>query len=125
MAATRSSAQKTVLGPLPVSFSPVYAYLVDVIVEPDDGQFYAHCPGVGGVHENGKTPQEALINAYYALLSILEASGSLPESAHVQALYTPPDLLALPKMRRPRRKASTELHILVVPVPTKLAHGLA
>lgn len=124
--ATKSSTHKAVLysGSL-LEISPVYAYLIDVIVEPDNGQFYAHCPGVGGVHESGSTPQEALINAYYALLSILEASGSLPEGAHVQALHTPPDLLALPKVRRPRPKASTELHILLVPVPAKLAHGLA
>lgn len=122
--ATKTSAHKAVLYYSPIA-SPVYAYLIEVIVEPDDGQFYAHCPGVGGVHESGSTPEEALVNVYYALLSILEASGGLPESAHVQALHTPPDLLALPRVRRPKRKASRELHILVVPVPAKIAHGLA
>jgi predicted RNase H-like HicB family nuclease len=74
----------------------VYAYLVEFIVEPDNGQFYAHCPGLGGVHESGKTPEEALANAYDAFLSILEArlewGDPIPEGPHLIALRQLPEL---------------------------------
>jgi len=123
--ATKTQVRKTFSIRLP-AVSPVYAYLIDVIVEPDDGQFYAHCPGVGGVHESGSTPKEALVNAYYALLSLLEIPGGVVlEGPHVRALREPPDLLALPKIRKTSRRTSTQRHILLVPVPQGIAHGLA
>lgn len=72
----------------------IYAYLVEFVVEPDDGQFYAHCPGLGGVHESGKTVEEALANAYDAFLSILRACMErgevIPEGPHLIALRNPP-----------------------------------
>jgi predicted RNase H-like HicB family nuclease len=74
----------------------IYGYLVEVIVEPDDDQFYAYCPGLAGVHEAGQTAEEALANAYDAILSIVEArharGETLPEGPHLAALHRPPAL---------------------------------
>jgi len=102
----------------------IYAYLVEFIVEPDDGQFYAHCPGLGGIHESGKTPEEALANAYDAFLSIVEArlarGDAIPEGPHLVALRRPPELpLAGIKLGKTGRKARDEVQVkaLLVPVP--------
>jgi len=106
--------------------SRVYAYLVDVIVEPDNGQFYAHCLGLEGIHEAGSTPNEALAHAYDAFLSILEVclqrGDPIPEGPHLIALRTPPDLLELKqKIRKIDRKGHAHLHTLLIPVPHALA----
>lgn len=105
----------------------IYAYLVEFIVEPDDDQFYAHCPGLGGVHESGKTVEEALTNAYDAFLSIVEArlarGDVIPEGPHLVALRT---LLELPLegiSPKPGRAGGegrdrVQVKELLVPVPT-------
>ncbi len=100
----------------------IYAYLVDFIVEPDDGQYYAHCPGLGGVHESGETVEEALANAYDSFLSILEVrlerGDVLPEGPHLIALRTPPELPLediRPKLKE--RKGRRQVKTLLVPAP--------
>ena len=101
----------------------IYGYLVDVIVEPDNGQFYAHCPGPRGVHESGKTVEEALVNAYDAFLSILEVRlerrDLLPEGPHLVALRTPPELPleGINRKLKPGRKGHGQVKTLLVPVP--------
>lgn len=90
----------------------IYAYLVECIVEPDNGQFYAHCPGLGGVHAGGKTVEEAFAEAYEAALAILEARlkrGDLPqEGPQLIALRQPPILpLEVPKAKRQYDKGKT------------------
>jgi predicted RNase H-like HicB family nuclease len=104
----------------------IYAYLIEVIVEPDDGQYYAHCPGLQGVHESGKTPEEAIANAYDAVISILEAHRTqgdlLPEGPHLIALRQPPTLSMneiLAKANRiDRRAKERRREELLVPVPS-------
>ena len=102
----------------------IYAYLVDVIVEPDNGQFYAHCPGLKGVHESGKTVEEALVNAYDAFLSILEVrlerGDMLPEGPHLMALRTPPELPlgGMKRKLKTERKSRGQVKTLLVPAPT-------
>ena len=49
-----------------------HEYQVTVVVEPDGDGYYAHCPGLPGVHTCGETPEEALKNARDAITSILE-----------------------------------------------------
>lgn len=104
----------------------IYAYLVEFIVEPDDGQFYAHCPGLGGIHESGKTAEEALANAYDAFLSIVEArlarGDTIPEGPHLVALRTLPELPIegrKPKQEKEGRKGQLQVQVreLLVPVP--------
>lgn len=102
----------------------IYAYLVEFVVEPDDGQFYAHCPGLGGVHESGKTADQALANAYDAFLSIVEArlarGEAIPEGPHLVALRALPELpLEGIKLRKEGQEGRDQVQIreLLVPVP--------
>jgi predicted RNase H-like HicB family nuclease len=48
------------------------AYEVTVIIEPDENGYYAHCPGLPGLHVCGDTQKEALKNARDAIRAILE-----------------------------------------------------
>lgn len=48
------------------------AYEVTVIIEPDENGYYAHCPGLPGIHVCGDTQKEALRNARDAIRAILE-----------------------------------------------------
>ncbi len=102
----------------------IYGYLVEVIVERDNDQFYAHCPGLRGVHESGKTVEEALVNAYDAFLSILEVrlerGDRLPESPHLIALHTPPELPleGIKRKLKSGRKSRGQVKTLLVPAPT-------
>lgn len=105
----------------------VYGYLIECVVEPDDGGFYAHCPGLGGVHVGGDTEEEALTNAYHAALAIIEAhfnqGDPIPEGPHLVALRKPlilpdPDMehLVQRQMRKPRSTGTTHSKELLVPI---------
>lgn len=48
-------------------------FRITIIVEPDEDGFYAHCPGLPGVHAGGDTKEEALENARDAAIGILRA----------------------------------------------------
>jgi predicted RNase H-like HicB family nuclease len=52
------------------------------IVEPDDGNFYAHCPELKGLHVDGRTEQEALQAAFDAasayLMSLIARDQPIP-----------------------------------------------
>lgn len=103
----------------------IYAYLVEVTIEPDEGQFYAHCPGLEGVHESGKTPEEALENAYDAVLSIIEAHHTqgdpVPEGPHLIALRRPPTLpmkgLISSSRKKGQRAGTRRSEEFLVPAP--------
>lgn len=46
---------------------------LEIVVEPDDGGFYAHCPSLKGLHAAGATEQEALQNARDAASAYLQS----------------------------------------------------
>jgi predicted RNase H-like HicB family nuclease len=81
----------------------IFAYIIKFVVEMDeDGSYYVHCPGLGGVHVSGDTEEEALERAKEVVQNILEIrlerGETLPESDHVIALRTP-DPISLKKFR--------------------------
>ena len=47
-------------------------FKVQVIIEPDEGEFHAYCPALKGLHVPGKTKEEALANAKEAAALYLE-----------------------------------------------------
>jgi predicted RNase H-like HicB family nuclease len=102
----------------------IYAYLVEFIVEPDDDRFYVHCPGLGGVHESGRTVEEALANAYDAFLTIVEArlerGDMVPEGPQLLALRTPPELpldAIKPGKMSQKERGRVQVKTLLVPIP--------
>jgi predicted RNase H-like HicB family nuclease len=52
------------------------------VVEPDEGEFHAFCPGLKGLHTPGATEQEALENAKDAaaayILSLIKHGDPIP-----------------------------------------------
>lgn len=59
-------------------------WICSVVVEPDEGRYYAHCPGLKGIHVDGDTEREALEGALEAVECYItsmirnnEASGQL------------------------------------------------
>ena len=66
---------------------------VTVVIEPDDnGTFHAFCPGLKGVHVDGKTEREALENAVHAtkcyIASLIRHGDPLPIGPHFNAERT-------------------------------------
>jgi predicted RNase H-like HicB family nuclease len=62
---------------------------ITVEVDRDGDSFYAHCPGLKGLHVDGATEEEAVSNALEAaslyLDSILQHNDPLPIGAHFTA----------------------------------------
>jgi predicted RNase H-like HicB family nuclease len=62
---------------------------ITVEVDRDGDSFYAHCPGLKGLHVDGATEEEAVSNALEAaslyLDSILRHNDPLPIGAHFTA----------------------------------------
>jgi predicted RNase H-like HicB family nuclease len=55
-----------------MSKSKVYFLLnVDICIEKDEGHFYAHCPGLKGLHTDGDTIKEAINNARAAVVAYI------------------------------------------------------
>ena len=48
-------------------------FSVNIVVEPDDGQFHAFCPALKGLHVGGRTEKEALKNAVDGAIVYLES----------------------------------------------------
>jgi len=72
-----------------------------VVVEPEDGGgYYAHCPGLKGIHVDGRTVREALNRAIEAAGCYLEAMSQRKEAFPVAS----PHLRVRPQ-RRPRVQA--------------------
>jgi predicted RNase H-like HicB family nuclease len=55
----------------------------DVVIEPDDDSFHAYCPGLKGLHVDGRTESEAVENALEAarlyVVSMLRHNEPLPD----------------------------------------------
>lgn len=47
--------------------------LVRIVVEPDEDKFYAYCPEIKGIHVEGNTEKEAMINARDAAMAYIES----------------------------------------------------
>lgn len=48
-------------------------FAVQVVVEPDGGQFHAYAPALKGLHVSGATEEEALKNARDAVVAYLQS----------------------------------------------------
>lgn len=45
----------------------------EIVLEEDDGRYYAHCPALEGLHVDGQTLEEACENAKQAIIAYLES----------------------------------------------------
>ncbi|HAZ27585.1 TPA: type II toxin-antitoxin system HicB family antitoxin [Candidatus Acetothermia bacterium] len=74
-------------------------FQVRVVLEPDEGGFHAHCPGLRGCHTWGATREEALANIREAAAACLEsmlAHGEpIPVEAHAPTLSTQEEALTV------------------------------
>ena len=73
----------------------IYGYYFVIEVEEGELGYVAHAPGVGGVYEEGTTPDDAAANAYEAACAILKARMEhydpiTEENACLRILTTPP-----------------------------------
>ena len=48
------------------------AFKIQVIVEPDEGEYHAYCPALKGLHTGGTTREEAYNNAIDAAIAYIE-----------------------------------------------------
>jgi predicted RNase H-like HicB family nuclease len=48
------------------------AFKIQVIVEPDEGEYHAYCPALKGLHTSGTTQEEAYNNAIDAAIAYIE-----------------------------------------------------
>lgn len=49
------------------------AFRALIVIEPDNGQYYAYCPALDGLHVGGSTEEEALRNAKDAAIAYLKS----------------------------------------------------
>ena len=47
-------------------------FKIQVIVEPDEGEYHAYCPALKGLHTGGTTREEAYNNAIDAAIAYIE-----------------------------------------------------
>ena len=47
-------------------------FKIQVIVEPDEGEYHAYCPALKGLHTGGTTAEEAYSNAIDAAIAYIE-----------------------------------------------------
>ena len=50
-----------------------HQYQAEVEIEPDDGGYHAFCSSLRGVHTCGRTEQEAIDNATYAITAYIRS----------------------------------------------------
>ncbi len=71
----------------------VVQFSVDVVVEPDDGEFHAYCPALKGLHVGGETEEEALKNAMDAvelyLKSLIKHGDPIPVGVATETVAAP------------------------------------
>ncbi|MCK4761215.1 MAG: type II toxin-antitoxin system HicB family antitoxin [Candidatus Aminicenantes bacterium] len=76
---------------------------IPIIIEPDNGEFYAHSPALSGLHVGGKTEEEALVNAVDAaiayLKSIIKHGEPIPIGIECQREHKPASMAPPPPMR--------------------------
>jgi len=92
----------------PMSRDPIYGYLFKIVVQKAEVSYVAYCPGIGGVFEEGNSPEDAAESAYKAACALLDARArnghwlvretkdlkifrKLPNSVAVQELSGTPD----------------------------------
>ncbi len=46
---------------------------LDIVVEPDDGQYHAHAPDWPGLHTSGDTVKEAIENSHNAVVALVRS----------------------------------------------------
>ena len=49
-----------------------FTFKIQVIVEPDEGEYHAYCPALKGLHTGGTTAEEAYSNAIDAAIAYIE-----------------------------------------------------
>ena len=68
-------------------------FTIDIIVEPDDGEFHAYCPALKGLHVGGRTEEEALKNAMDAvdlyLKSLITHGDPIPVGVATETIAEP------------------------------------
>ena len=68
-------------------------FTVDIIVEPDEGEFHAYCPALKGLHVGGRTEEEALKNAMDAvdlyLKSLIKHGDPIPVGLATETITAP------------------------------------
>jgi antitoxin HicB len=93
---------------------------IAVEVERDGDSFYAHCPGLKGLHVNGATEEEAVKNATIAARmyvdSILRHNDPLPIGVHFAAEE---------QFMRPSAERRTVSRDVEVPWPTAEVCGVS
>jgi len=87
-------------------------FKVQVIIEPDEGEFHAYCPALKGLHVPGKTKEEALANAKEAAALYLETliENNLPISLSVTV---PKRLIPVASLRRHAKPQTEDVLISV------------
>lgn len=75
----------------------IYGYCFAVVLEKGESGYVAYVPGVGGVYEEGETPEEAKANAYEAACAILETrlecnDPITEDSTHLKVITSLPNL---------------------------------
>ena len=73
---------------------------ITVVLEPDEGGYHAFCPGVLGVHADGRTEADALAHMADALKAYLQSLAKhgdpLPVGPHVSLARVEPTPIAMP-----------------------------
>lgn len=91
---------------------------ISVVIEPEEGGgFYAHCPGLEGLHVGGETIEETLRNAEDAILLYLKSIAT-----HGDALPVGPDF-RVSRRQTPEVPQGAFLQHLRVRWPSLQMHG--
>ena len=82
----------------------IYGYYFAILIEEGEDGYVAYAPGVGGVYEEGRTPEEAEANAYEAACAILEArlergDPITEENEYLKIITEPPDREQIDKIQ--------------------------
>jgi len=64
-------------------------FRIDIVVEPDDGEFHAYCPALKGLHTCGKTRKDALKNARNAAEAYIESLIKHDDPIPVEVIVEP------------------------------------
>lgn len=94
----------------------IYAYVVNVVVQKQNNNFYAFCPGIPAIHVSGFTAKEAIKEALESVINIIEIYHEkrepLPENKNFYAL------------REPKPAQELAKDDVVVPIPPHIASAL-
>lgn len=96
-----------------------YLFVIRVIVENDDGGFYASCPDLGCIQVYGDSRDEALTNAKDAVRAYLDMTmrHGDPIPAGIVRWQGSPIGLAVETLRRLFRRRRRHAHVADVRIP--------